>query len=221
MSAAIARKLAAAGLDAAAIVAALEAFEQAEEERKAVVRERKRRQRERDVTGQNVTSRDIAGQDVTPAPSLPSPPDPPNQPTPTRECETSRPRKGGEPEGFERFWAAYPLKVGKPKAKAAYVKALTRIDGPDPPGVIVAGVEAHRPKWELTEPEFLPHPTTWLNRDGWNDEPLPPRRSVVVPFNERPSPADRKQADRTANNARHLSGAQLAAELRAKRDSGW
>jgi hypothetical protein len=25
------------------------------------------------------------------------------------------------------------------------------------------------------EQQFTPHPTTWLNRDGWEDEPLPPR----------------------------------------------
>ncbi len=25
------------------------------------------------------------------------------------------------------------------------------------------------------EPAFTPHPTTWLNRDGWQDEPCPPR----------------------------------------------
>jgi hypothetical protein len=27
----------------------------------------------------------------------------------------------------------------------------------------------------LPEREFIPHPTTWLNRDGWEDDPLPER----------------------------------------------
>ena len=27
----------------------------------------------------------------------------------------------------------------------------------------------------LPEPQFIPHPTTWLERNGWEDDPLPSR----------------------------------------------
>lgn len=71
---------------------------------------------------------------------------------------------------FDEFWTVYPRKVGKPKAKAAYERALRRSS----PEQILVG--AHR---YATDPnraaEFTAHPTTWLNRDGWADDPLPER----------------------------------------------
>jgi hypothetical protein len=31
----------------------------------------------------------------------------------------------------------------------------------------------------LPEVAFIPHPSTWLNRGGWDDAPYPPRPSAV------------------------------------------
>lgn len=67
---------------------------------------------------------------------------------------------------FEAFWSAYPRKIGKPKAKAAFAAALRRTTGPPE---IMAGLQPWIAAW--TDPQFIPHPTTWLNRDGWNDKP--------------------------------------------------
>jgi len=72
---------------------------------------------------------------------------------------------------FEQFWMTYPRKVGKRAAQAAYVRARRR-------GVmhtdILDGAQRYRddPNREM---KFTAHPTTWLNRDGWHDEPLPAR----------------------------------------------
>jgi hypothetical protein len=38
----------------------------------------------------------------------------------------------------------------------------------------MAGAERYRDDPNRTD-EFTAHPTTWLNRDGWNDAPLPSR----------------------------------------------
>jgi len=70
---------------------------------------------------------------------------------------------------FDAFWTAYPRKVGKPKARAAFLAAVRR--GADPER-IVAGAVAYRDDPNRSA-EFTAHPTTWLNRDGWEDEPLP------------------------------------------------
>jgi hypothetical protein len=65
---------------------------------------------------------------------------------------------------FAEFWAAYPRKVAKKGAHAAYLKA--RKDGADAE-TILAGAKrfaASRP-----DPQYTPHPATWLNRGQWED----------------------------------------------------
>lgn len=74
------------------------------------------------------------------------------------------------PQGFDAFWAAWPRKVGKPKALAAWGRALRRSSAE----VIVTAAIAYRDNPYRPDPEFIPHPTTWLNRDGWDDD-LPTR----------------------------------------------
>lgn len=77
-------------------------------------------------------------------------------------------------EAFERFWSEHPRKVGKPKAEKAFAAALARGARAD---AILAGMRSHLPVWAIKkaagEGELIPHPSTWLNRDGWNDEVMP------------------------------------------------
>lgn len=73
---------------------------------------------------------------------------------------------------FDEFWSAYPRKVGKPKARSAFAAAVARAL----PSDVIAGAERLRddPNRDPSD-AFTPHPTTWLNRDGWEDPPLPSR----------------------------------------------
>jgi hypothetical protein len=73
--------------------------------------------------------------------------------------------------GFDAFWAIYPRKVGKPKARAAFDTALRRASTED----IILGAKRYAED-PNREDEFTAHPTTWLHRDGWNDPPLPKRK---------------------------------------------
>jgi hypothetical protein len=117
--------------------------------------------------------------------------------------------KFAKPNGFARFWEAYPNKVGKAAAEAAYAKALKRISGPDPPSVLLAGVERAKASRAWGE-GFIPHPKTWLSQGRWDDEP-----AEVIPLkasHERPHP-DAKFAARQANLATLERGADLAARL--------
>jgi hypothetical protein len=77
-------------------------------------------------------------------------------------------------ELFELFWASYPRKVGKPGAKKAFLKAIKRASVAE----IGAGLKAWKASW--TDPDFIPHPQTWLNRDGWNDQ-LPAPKAAPMP----------------------------------------
>lgn len=90
---------------------------------------------------------------------------------------------GGE-AAFDAFWTAYPRKVGKPNARRAFDSAMARA----PAETITAGAERYRDD-PNRDRAYTAHPTTWLNRDGWDDEALPDRPRANAPY-EPPNPAD-------------------------------
>lgn len=92
----------------------------------------------------------------------------PTPPSKTQILPTPSPPKGGSvPKIFEiQFWPAYPRKAAKRTALAAFGRAVVRAGGAEP---IMAGLNRVKPGWD--DPKFIPHPATWLNRDGWLDEP--------------------------------------------------
>lgn len=73
---------------------------------------------------------------------------------------------------FEDFWNVYPRKVGKTQARKAFAQAAVRQD----PQRIVEAAYALRDDPNLPPKQFIPHASTWLNRDGWDDEPYPEQR---------------------------------------------
>lgn len=80
----------------------------------------------------------------------------------------------GYPDGFETWWATYPRKVGKRKAFEAWFRALERIRTNDLLEATRQFADFH--DRDGTDTRFIPHPTTWLNRDGWSDELTPQAR---------------------------------------------
>ena len=88
----------------------------------------------------------------------------------TPDGVTAPPGKISRPkldDHFEEFWAAYPNKTGKLKARPAWDKARQVASIED----IFDGAVRVRddPK---RNPKFTPHPTTWLNRGGWLDQEI-------------------------------------------------
>jgi hypothetical protein len=85
------------------------------------------------------------------------------------EKETDKLPSSVRGQGFEDFWKAYPKKVGKQEAK----KAWERQNGNRPKlDTIVAKITELRKssQWLKDNGQFIPHPATWLNRGGWDDE---------------------------------------------------
>jgi hypothetical protein len=74
------------------------------------------------------------------------------------------------PDGFNLFWKAYPIKVGKGAAQKAWEKAI-KIEQPD---VIISGASRYADD-PNRHPSFTAHASTWLNAQRWNDSALPPR----------------------------------------------
>ena len=73
---------------------------------------------------------------------------------------------------FDVFWAQYPRKVAKPSALKAFSKAR-KVNSLE---TIMAGVAKHAAAWDAngTEKQFIPHPSTFLNQERYNDEPEQP-----------------------------------------------
>ena len=72
-------------------------------------------------------------------------------------------------ETFEQFWSVYPRKAGKKRAHELWYKLSP--DG-ETVGKIMASVEKARgtPQWRERDGQFIPHPSTYLNQERWNDE---------------------------------------------------
>lgn len=73
---------------------------------------------------------------------------------------------------FQEFWDAYPRHTDRAKAEAAFRRARKRY----PLSLILGGVE--RLVAERRDPQFIPHPTTWLNGRRWEDEPVAASRAA-------------------------------------------
>lgn len=91
---------------------------------------------------------------------------------------------------FEEFYSLYPRKVGKATARKAFEKALANNDVE----VIFDGVRRLVEDPNLPDTQFIPYPATWLNREGWNDEPYPSRevKGFTKPAAEVPGKNDWK-----------------------------
>ncbi|MFA6989987.1 MAG: hypothetical protein WC197_07955, partial [Candidatus Gastranaerophilaceae bacterium] len=70
-------------------------------------------------------------------------------------------------DGFDIFWKAYPRKVNKREAAEKWNKAkLPEMD------VILKAIEVQKNTdgWKKEDGKYIPHPSTWINKERWNDE---------------------------------------------------
>jgi hypothetical protein len=72
------------------------------------------------------------------------------------------------PDLFEAFWTTWPRKANKPTARRAWNNAIKR----NTPAAIIAAAGRSAEHWQTqgTERRYIPHPATWLNGDGWDDD---------------------------------------------------
>lgn len=69
---------------------------------------------------------------------------------------------------FEKFWEAYPKKVGKDAASKAFAKRKPDVE------LLAVMLEAVRsqassPGWAKDGGQFIPNPATWLSQGRWQD----------------------------------------------------
>jgi len=81
-------------------------------------------------------------------------------------------------QAFDRFWSAYPRKVGK--GRALQVWKRQNLDNLLDQILSTLSWQVHSNQWRSEGGKFIPHPTTWLNGKCWLDEPLGRKQSAVV-----------------------------------------
>jgi hypothetical protein len=99
----------------------------------------------------------------TPADSAPEPSLTVLEPSVNRQ---SRSIATSLPKGFDRFWDIYPAKKAKRAAAKAWAGAVKRA----PVETILEGAARYCSDERVLN-GFIRNPATWLNDDGWNDEP--------------------------------------------------
>ena len=93
----------------------------------------------------------------------------------TEEKKTPKPPKGAGngngayPEDFESFWQLYPRRVNKGDA----LKAWNKIKPKPSPEELSTSLEWQKrsDQWIKEGGQYIPHPASWLNARGWENEP--------------------------------------------------
>ena len=80
-------------------------------------------------------------------------------------------------DSFTEFWSMWPRSEGKAAAGKAWAKATAKIDPLDL--LALVGVYVHHPN--RPDAEFVPHASTWLNGERWNDGPPVARSNTQRP----------------------------------------
>lgn len=107
---------------------------------------------------------------------------------------------------FGEFWESYPRKVGKNSARKAYEAARGRYAGTtgDYEAEVIAGALRLSQDPNLPDLQYVPYPTTWLNREGWNDDPYPERKLTAEEIAERARVQRKLKRQRDLENTQKL-----------------
>lgn len=73
-------------------------------------------------------------------------------------------------DGFEEFWKAYPRKNGKGDALKIWSK-LKPSKELAAKMIATLSWQKESSDWTKENGKFIPHPSTWLNKGRWDDEP--------------------------------------------------
>lgn len=107
-------------------------------------------------------------------------PEPETETLQKTETETER-RNITETKGFEQFWKVYPRKKSKGQAEKAWNKIK-----PDESllKIILGKIDCacKSSDWTKDNGVYIPHPATWLNAKGWEDEYI--KQKTITDFLE-------------------------------------
>lgn len=82
----------------------------------------------------------------------------------TNLAPNNKDNNGNNEQQFNKFYSSYPKKVGKAQALKRFISL--KVDD-DLFEAIMSALENHKKIWD--DPQFIPHPATWLNQKRWED----------------------------------------------------
>ena len=88
-----------------------------------------------------------------------------------KTCEDSYKKE----ELFESFWKVYPRKVGKEKCRNWFKSHKPKEELVQK---MIEAVEEQKKSKQWSDPQYIPHPYTWLNQGRWEDELTPSKDST-------------------------------------------
>ena len=77
---------------------------------------------------------------------------------------------------FESFWKAYPRKTNKAFAKKCFDKV--KVDE-ELLNKILKAIEQQKKSEQWKNPQYIPHPSSWLNGERWEDEVTLPKTGLT------------------------------------------
>lgn len=83
------------------------------------------------------------------------------------ESESKEINKEMQDPDFDRFWEAYPIKVRKDRARAAFAQ---RGDVTLEVLLEAIGQQKRSVQWTSEGGKFIPYPANWLKHRGWEDQ---------------------------------------------------
>jgi hypothetical protein len=102
----------------------------------------------------------------------------------THEADDSSLHKDEELAAFERFWEAYPRRVGRNESLDEFAAAVK--GGADPELIIKSAARYAQARKQKRQPEYDKYPVNWLRGEHWNDE-LPPTCDELLAAAMKPS----------------------------------
>jgi hypothetical protein len=92
-----------------------------------------------------------------------------SQPRPNPIIRKKESKNKESNKDFEKFWKAYPKKVGKKKVQDKFDANNFPVD------LIIKNIELQKKSEQWQNQQYIPNPETYLNQERWTDE-------VVLPF---------------------------------------
>ena len=72
-------------------------------------------------------------------------------------------------ELFNKFWLLYPKKVGKGAARRVFLR-LEPSEELTLKMIQAVKWQEKTDQWQKDNGQYIPHPSTWLHRESWDDE---------------------------------------------------
>ena len=92
-----------------------------------------------------------------------------------RDINISCSKQASNDYDFEKFWKEYPRKIGKDKCLRWF---KTHRPKPEIVNQMIEAVEQQKKSKQWSDPQYIPHPYTWLNQGRWEDELTPSKDST-------------------------------------------